>query len=104
MKKKIPVIDLFAGPGGLAEGFSSIIKENQRIFDIKLSIEKDESAHKTLELRSFCRQFPKDELPEEYYEVLKENDLKKREEKKILLFENLIMNMQQLKKKLGLLS
>ena len=86
MKKKIPVIDLFAGPGGLAEGFSSIIKENQRIFDIKLSIEKDESAHKTLELRSFCRQFPKDELPEEYYEVLKENDLKKREEKKILLF------------------
>ncbi len=87
MKKKIPVIDLFAGPGGLAEGFSSILHEKQRVFDIKLSIEKDESAHKTLELRSFCRQFPKDELPEEYYEVLKEIDLKNREEKKIQLFE-----------------
>jgi DNA (cytosine-5)-methyltransferase 1 len=87
MKKKIPVIDLFAGPGGLAEGFSSILHEKQRVFDIKLSIEKDESAHKTLELRSFCRQFPKDELPEEYYEVLKESDLKNREEKKIQLFE-----------------
>ena len=87
MMKKIPVIDLFAGPGGLAEGFSSIIKEKQRAFDIKLSIEKDESAHKTLELRSFCRQFPKDGLPEEYYEVLRETDLKKREEKKAHLFE-----------------
>ena len=85
--KKIPVIDLFAGPGGLAEGFSSIIKERQRVFDIKLSIEKEESAHKTLELRSFCRQFPKDKLPEEYYAVLKETDLKNREEKKRQLFE-----------------
>ena len=86
MKKKIPVIDLFAGPGGLAEGFSSITNGEQRVFDIKLSIEKDESAHKTLELRSFCRQFPKDGLPEEYYDVLKETDLKNREEKKIQLF------------------
>ena len=84
--KNIPVIDLFAGPGGLAEGFSSIIWKNQKFFDIKLSIEKDENAHKTLELRSFCRQFPKDKLPEEYYAVLKETDLRKREEKKIQLF------------------
>jgi len=86
MIKKIPVIDLFAGPGGLAEGLSSIFMEKQRVFDIKLSIEKDRNAHKTLELRSFCRQFPKDELPYEYYEVLSETDLKKREEKKIQLF------------------
>jgi DNA (cytosine-5)-methyltransferase 1 len=84
--KNIPVIDLFAGPGGLAEGFSSIIWKKQKFFDIKLSIEKDENAHKTLELRSFCRQFPKDKLPEEYYAVLKETDLKKREEKKFQLF------------------
>lgn len=55
----IPIIDLFAGPGGLGEGFSSVTDENgDRVFDIKLSIEKDENAHKTLELRSFTRQFP----------------------------------------------
>ena len=50
----IPIIDLFAGPGGLGEGFSSI-NDNQgnRIFEVKLSIEKDEHAHKTLRLRSF---------------------------------------------------
>ena len=98
MKNKIPVIDLFAGPGGLAEGFSSIIKEKQRVFDIKLSIEKDESAHKTLELRSFCRQFPKGELPEEYYEVLRETDLKNREEKKIQLFEKFDIEFTAAKK------
>lgn len=68
----IPVIDLFAGPGGLGEGFSSIFDENgERIFDIKLSIEKDENAHKTLELRSFTRQFPIGEIPQEYYEYVK---------------------------------
>lgn len=87
MNNKIPVIDLFAGPGGLAEGFSSIIKNGQRFFDIKLSIEKDESAHKTLELRSFCRQFQKGQLPYEYYDVLRETDLQIREEKKKQLFE-----------------
>jgi len=87
MNNKIPVIDLFAGPGGLAEGFSSIIKNGQRFFDIKLSIEKDESAHKTLELRSFYRQFPKGQLPNEYYDVLRETNLEIREEKKKQLFE-----------------
>ena len=84
--KKIPIIDLFAGPGGLGEGFSSILNEGDRIFDIKISIEKDENAHKTLELRSFYRQFPINKLPKEYYEVLRETDLKKREERKELLF------------------
>ncbi len=68
----IPIIDLFAGPGGLGEGFSSVTDENgDRVFDIKLSIEKDENAHKTLELRSFTRQFPIGEIPLEYYEYVK---------------------------------
>jgi DNA (cytosine-5)-methyltransferase 1 len=63
-----PIIDLFAGPGGLAEGFSTLSgNDNQRIFKIKLSIEKDSHAHQTLTLRSFLRQFPLKELPEEYY-------------------------------------
>jgi DNA (cytosine-5)-methyltransferase 1 len=78
----IPVIDLFAGPGGLGEGFSSL----PDAFDIKLSIEKDKNAHQTLELRSFSRQFRKGELPEAYYKLLREKSLKKRSETQIDLF------------------
>ena len=85
-KSQIPVIDLFAGPGGLAEGFASVYNETEHVFEIKLSIEKEINAHKTLELRSFCRQFPTDQLPEEYYETLKEPDLKKRVNKIEFLF------------------
>ena len=78
----IPVIDLFAGPGGLAEGFSSVFDTNgERAFDIRLSIEMDTFAHKTLLFRSFFRQFAKDKLPEKYYDVIKENDSHKREDK-----------------------
>lgn len=71
----IPIIDLFAGPGGLGEGFSSILDENgDRFFDIKLSIEKDDEAHRTLRLRSFYRQFKKEDVPEIYYSYIKENN------------------------------
>ena len=70
----IPVIDLFAGPGGLAEGFSSVRYRRKAAFDVKLSIEKDGNAHSTLELRSFFRQFPKGKVPDEYYAVLEESD------------------------------
>ncbi|HZL09467.1 MAG TPA: DNA cytosine methyltransferase [Prolixibacteraceae bacterium] len=74
----IPIIDLFAGPGGLGEGFTSITDENgERVFQIKLSIEKDEFAHMTLRLRSFYRQFKKKDVPEIYYSYIKENNLKK---------------------------
>lgn len=79
---KIPIIDLFAGPGGLGEGFMSL-KNDQGgfIFDIKLSIEKDINAHKTLTLRSFYRQFHKAnrQVPKDYYHLLHETDLSKRE-------------------------
>lgn len=68
----IPVIDIFAGPGGLGEGFSSLVSEtNERVFKIKLSIEKETHAHRTLQLRAFFRQFSLAEVPEEYYEVLR---------------------------------
>ncbi len=71
-KTPVPIIDLFAGPGGLGEGFSSITDENgNRVFKIKLSIEKDEDAHRTLQLRSFFRQFPIGKAPEEYYDYIK---------------------------------
>ena len=84
--KQIPVIDLFAVPGGLAEGFSSVIQKGDRKFDIRLSIEKDENAHKTLELRSFYRQFPIGWVPVDYYKVLQEADLSQREFLKIQLY------------------
>ncbi len=68
----IPVIDLFAGPGGLAEGFSSLVdRDGERIFDVKLSIEKDATAHETLKLRSFVRQFDFRNLPLEYYQFIR---------------------------------
>jgi DNA (cytosine-5)-methyltransferase 1 len=69
--KSIPVIDLFAGPGGLSEGFSAFGTHKVRPFKIALSIEKDPFAHKTLELRSFFRKFLPGIIPHEYYEYLK---------------------------------
>lgn len=68
----IPVIDLFAGPGGLGEGFSSVEEtRGRRVFRIALSIEMEEFAHRTLQLRSFYRQFKKSKVPEEYYDTLR---------------------------------
>lgn len=68
----IPIIDLFAGPGGLGEGFTSLPdNKGERIFKIALSIEKDDFAHRTLTLRSFVRQFPINKLPEEYYQFVR---------------------------------
>ncbi len=87
-KRQIPVIDLFAGPGGLGEGFSSLFRNSRRLFDIKLSIEKDENAHRTLELRSFYRQFNPDKVPKDYYSLLKSKSLKEREVLKDKLFTN----------------
>ena len=49
----IPIVDLFAGPGGLGEGFSSI--DNGKAFKIIVSAEMETSAHQTLRLRSFYR-------------------------------------------------
>lgn len=69
--KPIPVIDLFAGPGGLAEGFASVTAEaGRKVFDVRLSIEKDPAAHQTLHLRSFFRSFD-GKAPDEYYDYLR---------------------------------
>jgi len=73
METPIPVIDLFAGPGGLSEGFSSLVKGGQRVFAVKLSIEKDEHAHRTLELRAFFRQFRQGRAPDDYYDYVRGN-------------------------------
>lgn len=67
------MIDIFAGPGGLSEGFSrySDWLGDQRVcFHSVLSIEKDEAAVRTLILRAFYRQFD-GRLPAEYWSVLR---------------------------------
>lgn len=69
----IPVIDIFAGPGGLGEGFSAFQAESCHPFRVALSIEKDTYAHATLCLRSFYRQFSQDKVPEQFYDVLRQN-------------------------------
>ncbi|MSV27495.1 MAG: DNA cytosine methyltransferase [Bryobacterales bacterium] len=70
----IPVVDLFAGPGGLGEGFASCLTDAQQpAFQVRLSIEMDPDAHTTLELRSFFRQFPPGTAPKDYYERLRGN-------------------------------
>ncbi|MFS8408791.1 DNA cytosine methyltransferase [Xanthomonas campestris pv. campestris] len=71
-RRAIPVIDLFAGPGGLCEGFSSIFdKAGGRRFAVKVSVEKDPIAHKTLLLRAIFRKFPKGKVPSCYYEYVR---------------------------------
>lgn len=88
----LPVIDIFAGPGGLGEGFS------QAGFDVALSCEMDPIACQTLILRKFFHLFPKSKAPDEYYQFisnkitideLKEKFLKKwkKAEKKVLNIE-----------------
>lgn len=47
------LIDLFAGPGGLGEGFAS--KKDGPLFQIGVSAEMESSAHQTLRLRSLFR-------------------------------------------------
>jgi DNA (cytosine-5)-methyltransferase 1 len=72
MANRISVIDLFAGPGGLGEGFSSVTGANGRKkFKIALSVEKEASAHSTLLLRAFYRQFRPKDVPSAYYDFLR---------------------------------
>ncbi|MGA9580427.1 MAG: DNA cytosine methyltransferase [Allosphingosinicella sp.] len=72
VRKPYPVVDLFAGPGGLGEGFASCPAENgEPRFESVVAIEQDEFSHETLLLRHFLRRFPADELPEDYYKYLR---------------------------------
>lgn len=67
-----PVVDLFAGPGGLGEGFSLCSDEKGKpCFNGVVSIERDIFSHQTLLLRHFIRQFSEGEAPDDYYTFLK---------------------------------
>lgn len=71
VRQPYPVVDVFAGPGGLGEGFASFTAENdKRRFHGIVAIERDEFSHRTLLLRHFLRCFPEGEFPDEYYRYL----------------------------------
>lgn len=80
----IPVIDLFAGPGGLGEGFSSLRQsDGTPAFQIVMSVEKDEQAHKTLRLRSFFRKIyasNRETIPRQYLQYMQTHDGEKLDE------------------------
>jgi len=75
MKKyEYPIVDLFAGPGGLGEGFTELYNNDyERAFKPVVSIERDDFAHQTLVLRHFFRSFGWEDIPNDYYEYLGEN-------------------------------
>lgn len=51
----IPVVDIFAGPGGLNEGFSRIRRADGPVFDVAASFEMEWNAVQTLAIRSAIR-------------------------------------------------
>ncbi|MEH6720775.1 MAG: DNA cytosine methyltransferase [Aurantimonas endophytica] len=55
MSSTYGVIDLFAGPGGLGEGFAGFSTKDRRPFQIVISAEMEAAAHSTLRLRAFVR-------------------------------------------------
>ena len=72
----IPIIDLFAGPGGLGEGFSSLRnREGAPVFQSILSVECDDQAYKTLRLRAYLRKIigPDGKVPAVYIRYMKEH-------------------------------
>ncbi|WP_069308395.1 DNA cytosine methyltransferase, partial [Methylobrevis pamukkalensis] len=56
MPSTFGIVDLFAGPGGLGEGFASLVLNGHAPFRIGISVEKEASAHRTLTLRAFLRE------------------------------------------------
>lgn len=73
-KAPYPVVDIFAGPGGLGEGFSSLNRgKKDACFKSVVSIEQDKCAHQTLMLRHFLKSFKGGKFPEDYYCYLKGN-------------------------------
>ncbi|MBY8317172.1 DNA (cytosine-5-)-methyltransferase [Vibrio fluvialis] len=74
-ENEVLVIDLFAGPGGLGEGVSSVeTSEGIHPFRIGVSVEKEPSAHRTLTTRSFFRKIKyKEGALDDYYAYVKGN-------------------------------
>lgn len=68
----VPIIDLFAGPGGLGEGFASLKEDKkQPFFEIGLSIERNAVAHCTLTLRAVFRRLRGTKDVRHYYSYVR---------------------------------
>ncbi|WP_186172823.1 DNA cytosine methyltransferase [Burkholderia gladioli] len=68
----IPIIDLFAGPGGLGEGFATLKgRGGKAFFEIGLSIEKNPVAHQTLSLRAVFRRLRGTKDVKHYYSYIR---------------------------------
>ncbi len=71
MLQLIPVVDLFAGAGGLGEGFSSIKDaDGNCVFDVGVSIEKDQKASETLKPSDFIIEAEKYGIPQRRHRVI----------------------------------
>ena len=72
LNSPVAIVDLFSGPGGLAEGFVPLVRSKQNYpFHLELSVDNDPIACRTLRLRSFLRKtWPN--VPSEYYQFLNE--------------------------------
>lgn len=70
MPSTFGIVDLFAGPGGLGEGFASLARDGHAPFRIGISVEKEASAHRTLTLRAFLREYMAlhGTLPDQFFE------------------------------------
>ena len=60
----LPVVDIFAGAGGLGEA------QDKAGFEVALSIEKDQTACKTITLRKYYNLFKNNDVPEDYYSYI----------------------------------
>ena len=70
MTRAFAVVDLFAGAGGLGEGFASFRDgAGRQRYRIEMSVERDPAACETLRLRGFLRQF-RGGFPDDYYSFL----------------------------------
>lgn len=68
----IPIVDLFAGPGGLNEGFSQVLNaRGEFVFETRVSVECEPWAHRTLELRALYRKLQRVGDDSAYYRYVR---------------------------------
>jgi DNA (cytosine-5)-methyltransferase 1 len=71
-RKTIPVVDIFAGAGGLGDGFDAYARGEgaHGAFSVSLSAEMDAHAVDTLRTRAFFRSFNASGVPRSYYDYV----------------------------------